>query len=69
MPVLSLSGEHPLDCLGLGGIPDLLPAQVIDDVAEEIACSITDVVHQFHPYASQRVLALVAVAEAAIAAW
>jgi hypothetical protein len=35
MPVLSLSGEHPLDCLGLGAIPDLLPAQVIDDVIAE----------------------------------
>jgi hypothetical protein len=35
MPVLSLSGEHPLDCLGLGAIPDLLPAQVIDEVIAE----------------------------------
>jgi hypothetical protein len=35
MPVLSLSSVHPLDCLGLGAIPDLLPARVIDEVIAE----------------------------------
>ena len=35
MPVLSLSSEHPLDRLGLGAIPDLLPAQLIDEVIAE----------------------------------
>jgi hypothetical protein len=35
MPVRSLSGEHPLDRLGLGAIPDLLPAQLIDEVIAE----------------------------------
>jgi hypothetical protein len=32
MPLLSSSGEHVLDRLGLGAIPDLLPAQLIDKV-------------------------------------
>jgi hypothetical protein len=35
MSLLSLSGEHPLDRLGLGAIQDLLPAQLIDEVIAE----------------------------------
>jgi hypothetical protein len=35
MPVLSLSSAHPLDRLGLGAIPDLLPARLIDEVIAE----------------------------------
>ncbi|WP_170322971.1 IS4 family transposase [Acrocarpospora macrocephala] len=35
IPLLSLSGEHPLDRLGLGAVPDLLPAQLIDEVIAE----------------------------------
>jgi Insertion element 4 transposase N-terminal/Transposase DDE domain len=35
IPVLSFSGEHPVDRLGLGAVADLLPAQLIDDVIAE----------------------------------
>jgi hypothetical protein len=32
------SGRHPLDRLGLGAVPELLPPRLVDEVIEECGC-------------------------------